>query len=51
MIEDIGVRAEGRVCEISSDILPNCDDMRSEFGYTMLCAIVSRRLKTRSRGD
>jgi hypothetical protein len=36
----IGVRAEGCICEPCSDIIPNWRDMRSEFGYKMLCVIV-----------
>ncbi len=36
MIEDEGVRPEGCICELCSDILLNCKDMRNKFGYTTL---------------
>jgi nitroimidazol reductase NimA-like FMN-containing flavoprotein (pyridoxamine 5'-phosphate oxidase superfamily) len=39
MIEDEGVRPEGCICEISSDIPLNCKDMRNKFEYTTLCAM------------
>ena len=51
MIDDCGVRPEGCICEPCSDISPNWMDMRSKFGYILLYAIVSKRLKARSRGD
>jgi len=41
MIEDECVRPEGCISEPSSDISPNCRDMRSGFGYTMLNSIHS----------
>ena len=37
MIED--VRPEGCICELCSDISPNREDIRTKFGYTMLCEI------------
>jgi len=30
------VRSEGCICEVSSDISPNWNDIRSEFGYKLL---------------
>jgi hypothetical protein len=36
MIKDEGVRPYGCISEPCSDILTNCRDMRSGFGYTML---------------
>jgi hypothetical protein len=39
MIDDYGVRPEGCICEVSSDISPNWEDIRTKFGYTMLYAI------------
>ena len=35
----IGVQAKGSIYESSSDISPNWEDIRTKFGYTMLCAI------------
>jgi len=36
MIEDGGVRPEGCICELCSDISTNYRDMRSGFGYKLL---------------
>ena len=37
MIDDCGVRPEGCISEPCSDISPNWMDIRSKFGYTLLC--------------
>lgn len=39
MIEDEGVRSEGCICELCSDILLNCKDKRNKLGYTTLNVI------------
>ena len=46
MIED--VRPEGCICELCSDISPNREDIRTKFGYTMLCAILLGALKNKN---
>ena len=38
-IKDGEVRPEGCMCEPCSDISPNWDDIRANFGHTTLCAI------------
>ena len=47
-IKDGEVRSEGSICEPCSDISPIWKDMRSELGYTTLCAIRKPAFK---RGD
>ncbi|NQE44888.1 hypothetical protein C5S31_02535 [ANME-1 cluster archaeon GoMg2] len=37
---------KGGICKPCLDIPPNWKDMRSEFGYKLLYAIVSKRRKT-----
>ena len=38
-IKDGEVRPEGCMCEPRSDIPPNWNDIRTKFGYIMLCDI------------
>lgn len=46
MVADCEVWAEGCICEIRSDISTDWRDMRSEFGYTTLCAMwLSQEIK------
>ena len=49
MVKDTRVRPEGRISETSSDISPNWNDMRSEFGYVMCSMTVS--IYTRGRNN
>ena len=45
MIKEREVRSEGCICEPCSDILPNWNDMRSEFGYRLLGETVAFNTK------
>lgn len=43
MVKDIRVRPEECISETSSDLSLNLNNMRSEFGYTTLYAILDGR--------
>jgi len=45
MIKDGKVRPEGCICEPCSDISPNWKDIRTKFGYKMLCEIATGNFK------
>ena len=45
MIKDGKVRPEGCICEPCSDIQPNWKDIRTKFGYEMLCEIATGNFK------